>query len=127
MTYGTIRKHHGKLGMTKNFLLNKKFWNKKKVFITGHTGFKGSWLSFYLLKLNSFICGYSLKPNNTDFIFNNSNLKDNIINYYGDIRDYDYLHKCINKFKPATLILNLRLKQILMVHLMYLNLQGRIK
>jgi CDP-glucose 4,6-dehydratase len=89
--------------MNRNFLFNKKFWNKKKVFITGHTGFKGSWLSFYLLKLNSSICGYSLKPNNNDFIFNNSNLKNNITNYHGDIRDYDYLHKCISQFKPDIL------------------------
>ena len=61
MTYGINQRHHGKHGMTKEHSLNKKFWNKKKVFITGHTGFKGSWLSFYLLKLNVSICGYSLK------------------------------------------------------------------
>ncbi len=103
MTYGINQRHHGKHGMTKEHSLNKKFWNKKKVFITGHTGFKGSWLSFYLLKLNVSICGYSLKPNSRDFIFNNSNLKNNIINYNGDIRDYDYLHKCIHKFKPDIL------------------------
>ena len=40
----------------------KKFWGKKKVFITGHTGFKGSWLSIILTYLNSTVHGYSLKP-----------------------------------------------------------------
>ena len=79
MTYGVNQRHHGKYGMTKEHSLNKKFWNKKKVFITGHTGFKGSWLTFYLLKLNASICGYSLKPNSRDFIFNNSKFKKIIL------------------------------------------------
>ena len=40
----------------------KKFWSKKKVFITGHTGFKGSWLCIILRYLNSTVHGFSLKP-----------------------------------------------------------------
>ena len=40
----------------------KNFWRKKKIFITGHTGFKGSWLSLILLQFGAEVCGYSLKP-----------------------------------------------------------------
>ena len=38
------------------------FWNGKKVFITGHTGFKGSWLSIWLNQMNSIVMGYALEP-----------------------------------------------------------------
>ena len=49
----------------------KKFWSKKRVFITGHTGFKGSWLSIILTYLKSTIHGYSLKPKKNS-LFNKS-------------------------------------------------------
>ena len=42
--------------------MKKNFWNNKKVFITGHTGFKGSWLTLWLKKLGADVSGYSLKP-----------------------------------------------------------------
>ena len=41
--------------------MNKKFWKNKKVFITGHNGFKGSWLSIWLTELGAKVYGYSLK------------------------------------------------------------------
>ena len=52
----------------------KKFWNKKKVFITGHTGFKGSWLCIILNFLNSTVHGYALKPQKNS-LFNKSKIK----------------------------------------------------
>ena len=52
----------------KNFI-NKKFWNKKKVFITGHTGFKGSWLCIFLNYLGAEVTGYSLEPNTNPSLF----------------------------------------------------------
>ena len=42
--------------------MNNSFWNNRKVFITGHTGFKGSWLTLWLKSLGAKICGYALKP-----------------------------------------------------------------
>ena len=42
--------------------MNVSFWNRKKVFITGHTGFKGSWLALWLQKLGANVVGYSLPP-----------------------------------------------------------------
>ena len=52
----------------------KKFWKNKKVFITGHTGFKGSWMLILLNMLGAKIYGYSLKPNKKS-LFNEANCK----------------------------------------------------
>ena len=56
-------------------MINKKFWKNKKVLITGHTGFKGSWLSLYLHSLGSHIVGYSLKPKSYHRLFSLLNIK----------------------------------------------------
>ncbi|MDB9815539.1 CDP-glucose 4,6-dehydratase, partial [Candidatus Pelagibacter sp.] len=78
----------------------KNFWKKKKVFITGHTGFKGSWLLLTLHELGSTIAGYSLPPVK-DGIFNNLNLKKKLkFNYYHNILNKKILEKSILKFKP---------------------------
>jgi len=80
-----------------------KFWKNKKVFITGHTGFKGSWLSIILNMLGSNIYGYSLKPKKFS-LFNQANckifLKKNI---YADINNYNLLKKELKKINPQIL------------------------
>jgi len=48
----------------------KNFWDNKKVFITGHTGFKGSWLCLLLNELGAKVTGYSLPPDSKKIIFN---------------------------------------------------------
>ena len=74
------------------YSLNKKFWYKKKVFVTGHTGFKGSWLSIFLNYLGAEVTGYSLKPKTRPNLYNlaqiNKVIKKSII---ADIRDYNKL------------------------------------
>ncbi len=83
----------------KNFKNFKKFWNKKKVFVTGHTGFKGAWLCLILNFLNSSIYGYSLKPKKNS-LFNKTNLGNEIIsNTYGDINNLSKLKKKIKQSK----------------------------
>ena len=78
----------------------KKFWKGKKVFITGHTGFKGSWLLLTLNELGANISGYSLPPIKNG-IFQKLNLHNKIKNNnYENILNYEKLKKCINKFKP---------------------------
>ena len=49
--------------------LNYKFWKGKKVFVTGHTGFKGSWMISWLLKLGAEVKGYSLTPDQNNYLF----------------------------------------------------------
>ena len=53
----------------------KPFWNGKKVLITGHTGFKGSWLTLWLNTLGAEIMGYALEPDNSSSLYNQINLQ----------------------------------------------------
>jgi CDP-glucose 4,6-dehydratase len=81
----------------------KKFWRNKKVFITGHTGFKGSWMSILLNMLGANIYGYSLKPNKKS-LFNQANCKYFLEeNFYGNINNFDNLKKKLKKTKPDIL------------------------
>lgn len=83
----------------------KKFWKNKKVFLTGHTGFKGSWFLIMLNLLGAKIYGYSLKPNTSPSIFNITKLiKKNYKSTIGDIRDYNKLKKSILNFSPDFLV-----------------------
>ena len=77
-----------------------RIFKNKKVLITGHTGFKGSWLTFWLLQLNAIICGISKDIPTKPSLFNSLNLKKNIIDKRLDIRDLTKLKKTINNFKP---------------------------
>ena len=79
----------------------KKFFKNKKVLITGHTGFKGSWLSLVLHNFGSKVYGYSLNPPTQPSNFSALNIK-NIIKGHkvGDINDFDKLKQYINKVKP---------------------------
>ena len=80
--------------------LKPRFWNKKKVLITGCTGFSGSWLVTFLHLLKSKIVGYSLKAPTEPNLFNILKLKNKIKLYNGDINDYNNLKKIIHKEKP---------------------------
>jgi CDP-glucose 4,6-dehydratase len=81
-------------------MLNMKFFKGKKIFITGHTGFKGSWLTFILYLSGAQIVGYSLKPKNRFDNFYLLKLDKKIKNYYKDVRDEKNLRNAIKKFKP---------------------------
>ena len=78
-----------------------KFWKGKKVFLTGHTGFKGSWFTIFLNLLGAKVAGYSLKPNTNPNLYDLAKLDKEIYKTtFGDIRDYDKLKKSIKKFSP---------------------------
>ncbi|MGH4138609.1 CDP-glucose 4,6-dehydratase [Clostridium sp.] len=77
------------------------FFKDKTVLITGHTGFKGSWLSIWLEKLGAKVIGYGLDPYTQDDNFVVCGLKDRVIDIRGDIRDYKKLLRVFNKYKPA--------------------------
>ncbi|MBU0579728.1 MAG: CDP-glucose 4,6-dehydratase [Candidatus Margulisbacteria bacterium] len=76
------------------------FYRGKKVFITGHTGFKGSWLSLWLVILGAKVKGYALPPKSSKDNFVVANLRNKIISVYGDVRNYKKLLKEIKIFKP---------------------------
>jgi len=81
-------------------MLNLKFFKGKKIFITGHTGFKGSWLAYILYLSGANVAGYSLKPQNKFDNFYLLKLNKKIQNYFGDVRDEKNLIKKIKNFKP---------------------------
>ncbi|EJL6493063.1 CDP-glucose 4,6-dehydratase [Vibrio cholerae] len=75
-------------------------YNGKRVLITGHTGFKGSWLTTWLLQLGAEVCGISKDIPTTPSMFEALNLSDKIEHHICDIRDLDKTRKIINQFKP---------------------------
>lgn len=76
-------------------------YRNKKIFITGHTGFKGSWLSIWLQTLGAKVCGYSLKPNTNPSMYRELDIENKIEkSIIGNILDYEKLEDSINDFQP---------------------------
>ena len=83
------------------------FWKNKKVFVTGHTGFKGSWLCLFLKHLGAEVTGYSLKPNTKPNLFDLAGVKKIIKkSIIADVRNYQKLNNEIKKSK-ATILFHL--------------------
>lgn len=80
--------------------MNSKFWHGKRVFITGHTGFKGGWLTIWLKMMGAEVCGYSLEPSSKFSLFNEAKIARGIQSIFGDVRDYSFLKENIEQFKP---------------------------
>ena len=79
-------------------------YQDKKVLVTGHTGFKGSWLCILLNKLGADVYGYALEPPTVPSLFVEANVGELITSYIGDIRNLNYLNKVISKIKPEIVI-----------------------
>lgn len=76
-------------------------YKNKKVFLTGHTGFKGSWLALWLNQLGAKVCGYSLAPNTVPSMFNVLGIENKIEkSVIGDILDNITLEKTMSEFEP---------------------------
>ena len=67
------------------------FYKGKRVFVTGHTGFKGTWLCQMLVGAGAQVTGYSLQPPTDPSLFALSGLENRMNSMIGDVRDYDYL------------------------------------
>jgi len=80
------------------------FWKGKKVFLTGHTGFKGSWLSLWLQNMGVLVKGYSLDVNTKPALFTQANLAAEMESEIGDIRNLDQLTNSMVSFSPDILI-----------------------
>ncbi len=79
------------------------FWNKKKVFITGHTGFKGSWLTLFLTSLGAEVVGFSSHPPSIPNLFEQGNVAKECITIHGNITDYDSLFHALKQHNPDIL------------------------
>jgi CDP-glucose 4,6-dehydratase len=70
------------------------------VLVTGHTGFKGSWLTLWLQELGAHVIGYSLPPPTHPSNFDISHISEGMTSLIGDIRDYNKLKETFNKYQP---------------------------
>jgi CDP-glucose 4,6-dehydratase len=84
--------------------MNPTFWQGKNVFLTGHTGFKGGWLSLWLKLLGANVTGYSLNPSTNPNLFDCAQVADGMTSIIGDIRDSVALAKAIRKATPEIVI-----------------------
>ena len=80
------------------------FWNGRRVFLTGHTGFKGSWMCLWLSSLGAVVKGYSLYPSTTPSLFEEAKIDRLIDSEIGDIRNLSRIKKSMLEFNPDILI-----------------------
>ncbi|MBK9492571.1 MAG: CDP-glucose 4,6-dehydratase [Haliscomenobacter sp.] len=84
--------------------VNPSFWHRKKVYLTGHTGFKGSWLSLWLSSMGAEVKGYALDPPTTPALFEVASVSSYLESEIGDIRALDKLTRSIKEFNPDILL-----------------------
>jgi len=80
--------------------LNPEFWRRKRVLLTGHTGFKGSWLSLWLQDLGADVLGYALGPPTDPSLYVLADVQRGMQSVAGDILDLDHLRRVFREFQP---------------------------
>ena len=80
------------------------FYKNKKVLITGHTGFKGSWMSLVLLHLGAKVSGYALELDTEPNLYELCNLKNKMPSYIGDVRDLEHMQRVFDEVQPEIVI-----------------------
>lgn len=80
------------------------FWRGRKVFITGHTGFKGSWLCLWLHALGADVTGYALSPPTNPSLFEQANVGNCVKSLHGDVRDFQQLKNAVQDCQPDVVI-----------------------
>jgi CDP-glucose 4,6-dehydratase len=84
--------------------VNADFWRDKRVFLTGHTGFKGSWLSLWLQSLGAQVTGFALSPPTDPSLFVLARVQDGMRSLEGDIRNVDLLFNAIREAQPEIVL-----------------------
>jgi CDP-glucose 4,6-dehydratase len=85
-------------------MLNHSFWKGRKVFLTGHTGFKGSWLSLWLHALEADVTGYALDPPTQPNLFEQADVARAVRSIHGDIRNFNALLSALDECRPEVVI-----------------------
>jgi CDP-glucose 4,6-dehydratase len=85
-------------------MLDRAFWKERRVLLTGHTGFKGSWLSIWLNLLGAEVTGFALEPPTEPNLFNLAAADKGIRSVHGDIRDFSHLKRAIFDCRPEVII-----------------------
>jgi len=84
--------------------MNQEFWQGKRILITGHTGFKGSWLSLWLQSMGAHVVGYALAPPTNPSLFEVANVEQGMTSVIGDIRDLALLKTVFIEHQPEIVI-----------------------
>jgi CDP-glucose 4,6-dehydratase len=85
--------------------INPEFWSGKKVFLTGHSGFKGSWLSFWLHLMGAKVYGFSLPPETSPNLFEVLKIKDILTkSYFDNLSNHESLKKILIDISPDIVI-----------------------
>jgi CDP-glucose 4,6-dehydratase len=84
--------------------MNAVFWHGKRVLLTGHTGFKGSWLSLWLQSMGAKVIGYALAPPTNPSLFEVAKVGQGMTSIIGDIRDLSHLQKVFTEHQPEIVI-----------------------
>lgn len=97
---------HGSFGGTEEIIMNfdLSFYKGKKVFVTGHTGFKGSWLCKMLANVGAIVTGYSLNPPTSPSLFEIAKIEQDVHSVIGDIRDFRALKTAFDKAQPEIVL-----------------------
>lgn len=80
------------------------FWSGKTVLVTGHTGFKGSWLTLWLRALGAWVVGYALEPPSEPALYERARVEDDIVSIRGDVRDAEAVHRAFSEHAPEVVI-----------------------
>jgi CDP-glucose 4,6-dehydratase len=84
--------------------VNPSFWSGKRVFLTGHTGFKGSWMSLWMQSLGVDLTGYALQPPTEPSLFSEAQVGQGMRSIIGDIRDLDCLRTAMRESRPEIVL-----------------------
>lgn len=84
--------------------MNAAFWQGKRVLLTGHTGFKGSWLSLWLQSMGAKVVGYALVPPTSPSLFDVAEVEAGMTSVIGDIRDLSHLKSVFTEHQPEIVI-----------------------
>ncbi len=84
--------------------MNPSFWKGRRVFVTGHTGFKGGWLCLWLKQLGAYVTGYALEPETEPSLFEVAGVAAGMHSVIGDIRDREKLSQAMLEAKPEVVI-----------------------
>lgn len=85
-------------------VIDPRFWHGKRVFLTGHTGFKGSWLSLWLQSMGAELHGYALNPPTNPALFDEAHVAQGMSSVIGDVRDYGSLFEALKQSRAEIVI-----------------------
>lgn len=91
-------------GAVEGVEMNTEFWRGKRVLLTGHTGFKGSWLSLWLQSMGAQVVGYALAPPTNPSLFEVAEVGQGMTSIIGDIRDLEHLRRVFAEHQPEIVI-----------------------